>query len=457
MDLKRKVHKSQFVPKANWGHSLSPLTHVGFGSNGFDPDETTHSSYWLWNSDSVAAIKPRFSIGFPEEFAAFLQRPQAQEILGAVSLDLWVFRYLSISDLNELDRRLEDNPKWKVIFIRHQLNDHEEFFSSPTIQKALQNQQAYLSFLPPASTHDALLTPQQVIWNLESIEKEIPIMLLDVPTSQISFFNTLDQKILAKQIKLESSFSIGILKFLDRVGLGNLILFAEAFFGFLLSYKMQRVLSAFSYLFDLTPWREMTKRAYIFIWHKVTKPIVSRVYFKYVWPLANFILFKVIYDSLLFAWHKVVWPIVSLLKYNFGGAIKWLWGKLVVQAAVFVWYKIAVKSYHLFWNLLIKKYSLILWGSLRWGWGRLVLPPILFTYHKLLVSYPVVAWIFIRHKMVQPIYSFIRYNIAIKIWVLFRYKFVSFIYFFVYPFRKIYWILKHEYEKRIKYRGNYEQ
>ncbi len=129
------------------------------------------------------------------------------------------------------------------------------------------------------------------------------------------------------------------------------------------------------------------------------------------------------------------------------------WGHQLKKAATFIWYKLIFKPADQIWNLGVRRASIWSWHHVIWPvcsfvWYKILFRPLDYAWNMGIKKYSILLW----YKALWPVISFFWYKIRIGLWVFLRYRLVEYALMALYPLRKIYWILSHEYDKRIRFR-----
>ncbi len=422
----RNVTISQFVPSGTWAHRESPFAKLNRGFNSAQPSENVLSSSWLWQALEEKNLRPRFAMGFPEEWTAFQIAEGSESLLAACDLDLWIFRKLDQQELSAVVEILQAFPNYRLIFAANHLSDWREMIEAPVLKSLFGTKRAFISFLPSSHEMDPFLKPQEVLWQLKDIPSDIPILIQDFPQSQSGFFQTLKKDDISQDLKAKNPSLVRAFRVLDRAGLGQFILFLEAFLSFLVSYRVMRLFQAVGYFFQVSPWFHKLNQAWVLIWHRAFVPVLTSVR-----------------KGLLFVWYHSFFKIYDW-SWNFGvrkyGVF--LWHRFLWPVTSFIWYKL------LPWPLLWHR---ILWPTFSFIWHQLIYHPLDFLWNAVIRRYSILFW----HRVMKPFASFVRYKVLLKIWIFLRYRMVEILIFLAYPLRKIYWFASYQYDKRIRFRKRF--
>lgn len=441
MDQPRKhtVQSVLFVPKSELGHRLSPLTHAGFGATGINPHQPAFSSSWLWQARGPSDLTPRFTIGFPEEYLALQKKENSEALLNSINVDLLVFRNLNASEINLLKLVLkEKSVNRAVLILNHLLNENELLNQLPT-EEWLKSNQIFLTSLPGSNQHDAFFSEQELIWKIQGMKNNIPFYAIQVPNFEESFLSTFDTQVVAKKLSTKHPIFLRSLTAIQSVGLYNIVLFIQRLLAFFMRPQVLAFLIALAQIFKMEAYLHLFKRLYTRVWHKTLKPVATWVWFEGLWPIFNKIWFRFLKGS----YRQYLVPFAQfLLNSSFVTFYHRFYRQILLRFSmlvyVLIWHQILrqivfrklVEIYVLFWHQILRQ---IVFRKLVHlyviGWHRNFKPGLLFLIHNGL--------------------NLVKYRILLPLWILARYRSYEFLMMVGFPIRKLYWILEHEYEKRI--------
>ncbi len=252
--LSQKPRKTiRYVDQNSWGHRESPFSHLSFATNEVEADEVVHSSSWLWQSLKARAFKPRFAVGFPEEWNALRAHKEFSfEVLSQIALDLWVFKDLSEDEVLHLSDLLLRSSDSRMIVGANHLMSWRDLAMAPWAQELEKTGQAFLSFLPSQGQHDPFLRPQEVLWELEKGSLPLPILLHDFPISKSGFYNSLSKEVYAQELLAKNPLLISFLKTLNRLDLTSQVLSIQSLISFYLDSRFYKLVHAARYMLDLS-------------------------------------------------------------------------------------------------------------------------------------------------------------------------------------------------------------
>jgi hypothetical protein len=510
MNETRFVTVSQFISSGQRAHRDSPFGKLNWGFNSVQPSENVLSSSWLWQALGQEDIRPRYAMGFPEEWTAFKTSPGSEKLLSRCVLDLWVFQTLELEERISISQTLADNPEYRLVVAVNHLSEWQALLDCPHLKPFFSERRAFLSFLKSQHDMDPFLKPQEVLWELQKIPADVPILIQDFPQSQPSFFQTLKKEDVAHELKSRHPLTLQIFKLLDKAGLGNFILFIEAFFGFLVSYRLMRLFQAIGYFIQVDPWIHKMKSAWVVIWHRTTVKFLSYAWYRVTWKALNILWFQGIQKPVIFIWYRLIYKPVdwtwNILLKKFGirfwyhalwPAIDFVWNQICMQSWYkifwpvlnFLWYRVCVQSWHkLFWPVLDLTWNKIciqvwykallpsfnfivfgvIWRGLNFTWHQVLMRPARFVWYQLIyhpIDYVLNVWIrrfsiMAWHRVLWPVlsaswyrglfpaYNFLKYQVVLRSIRIFRYQILLKLWvFFRYRMVEVLWILAYPLRK----------
>jgi hypothetical protein len=398
MSETRFVTVSQFISSGQLAHRDSPFAKLDWGFNSIQPSENVMSSSWLWQALGQEEIRPRYAMGFPDEWTAFRSTAGSDKLLAKSILDLWVFQALEFEQRVFLAQLLEDNLEYRLVVAVNHLSEWKALVECEYLKKFFLQRRAFLSFLRPNHEMDPFLKPQEVLWQLKELPSEIPVLIQDFPQSQPSFFQTLKKEDIAQEMKSNHPWTLQFFKLLDRAGLGNFVLFVEAFLGFLVSYRLLRLFQAAGHFFEVDPWLHKLKQTWVIVWHRTTLKFLNYAWYRVMWKALNVIWFQGIQKPIIFIWYQLIYKPMdwtwNVLVKNIGLLF---WHKVLRPTFSFVWYKLAWPTVDLFWNRICVQ-----------GWYKAVWPVLNFFWYKVIVQF----W----HRVVLNVVNFFWYKVLLQIW-----------------------------------------
>lgn len=212
----RKIISSRYISGGHRVHRLSPFLESEVGRNSVPADELVFSSSLLWQNSRTPFEKPRFSMGFPEEYRAFVSHAKDTAIFEKVSLDLWVFKNINLSDLGFLIDVLDSHKSFRLVIAPSYLFDWEAFLETPEFLRLKDDKKILISFLPRKDRLSPFLRQHDVLHAIARLDQSIEILNLNLGVDP-----KLSPEAWASQLAAESRLMIFFVKALEKTGLSD--------------------------------------------------------------------------------------------------------------------------------------------------------------------------------------------------------------------------------------------
>lgn len=448
-ELERKV-SSHFVSQGPRAHPFCGFANFGVLQSGPELSEITLNASWFWQKGGV---EPRYSATYPEEWVDLSKEFSNNQKFAASQFDLWVFRNLTSAERADLIHTINNKAGFRAIFAIHHLMEWQEIIDDFNLRGLFFQKKAFISFLPPSDPLDPFMKPQEVLNILEFLPKEIPILIPNfIHSNQNEFYRTLKRESYSAELKVQRPVLIKTAGTFKGPSSQSFLLALEALAGFLWDGKIHRLNLALKYLVSFCVYWltieniwPLLKTAILFIYRSPGK--ICGFVFRFIFQLSISQSTRLIH-KIKFKTKKLYW----YLKFQVSKE-----GRYHLRQHAYIFLKYRIPSF--FRHILSPLKDLF----------KLGIPH--FFRHKVLRFFRHSIPHFFRSSY-NTVVNYFMYDLAWYRFFNFRHYIHGFLRFRLvsifhqrvvhplcwlgrvlsYPFKKIYWFLKYQYETRIQVR-----
>lgn len=251
MNSRNSLIHSYFVPQGPQIHRGSGLYSAGLGSYPQELQEISLSSSWLFKSSGQKVTALRFSLTFPDEWSRLDEELKVLESHFLGAFDLWIFRNLTLGEKKTLLSCMDNNSRTRLVIAVNHLMDWKDFCYSTELLSFVQKNRVLLSFLPQTNDLGPFLKPQEILLELERLEKNFPILVPHFyEQKENSFYQTLTPEGYILELKHRRAMLSRTLRWLDRTGFHLVILSIESLLSYLLERRPEKLSLATKYLYN---------------------------------------------------------------------------------------------------------------------------------------------------------------------------------------------------------------